>query len=125
MLEVSFRDEGTYLLVTCRGDWEPDDVRDALVSMRDEAGRTGHTRILVDWRGVSAPRSEFHRFEAGRDVAEILRPPLRVATLGRPEVINRFAENAAVNRGASMFVSADEMRLRRWLLGDSVEVNGA
>jgi hypothetical protein len=108
--------ENTYLHVFCEGDWWPAAVTEALRRVGETARRTTHTRILIDWRKVSPPIKEFHRFLAGLDVAGLLNWPMRVAALCEAESINRFAEDLAVNRGASLLVFAEKEDALAWLL---------
>jgi len=50
-------------------------------------------------------------------VAEIFEHRFKIAALVREDQINRSGENAAVNRGARLFVTADEESALRWLIG--------
>jgi hypothetical protein len=61
------------------------------------------------------------RFYSGKDIADILRPPLKVAAFAKEELINHFAENVAINRGAIFAVFTDEDAALRWLLAESNE----
>ena len=117
-MNVTFQDEDTHLVAVCEGKWEPEAVAQAIECIRDEAIRTSHRRILVDWYGVSPPGSESHRFQAGEAVANMLPLPVKLAALGKKELINKLAENTARNRGASIHVCSDEKEALDWLLAD-------
>jgi hypothetical protein len=116
VINIRFRDEGTYVVAVCQGKWEPDTVTEAATRIRDFAVELSHNRILIDWRNVPGPITSLHRFMAGEVVARILTPPFRVAVLAQKELINKLAETTAVNRGALFLVSHDEQDLLRWLL---------
>ena len=70
----------------------------------------------MDILQLSIPRAELDRFFAGQHIAEVWRPPLKVAAVMLPEGITRFAENTAVNRGANFIVMADAAEAVEWLL---------
>ncbi|MEQ8790947.1 MAG: hypothetical protein RIC55_32085 [Pirellulaceae bacterium] len=121
-IEVAYHDRPGYLFVEARGEWRLDDTRREIENIRREADRRGYTRLLVDSRELSAPDTEMTRFYTGEHIAEFWRRPLKVASLALPEIINNFAENVAVNRGAHYAVFTDEQAAIDWLLqgsGDS------
>ena len=118
MITVSFTDKASHLVATCSGKWKPRAVIEIIRQLKTEVQQSGHTRILVDWRDVSAPRMEYHRFLAGTEVAKHFSPPFKIAAIAKTESINRFAEDAAVNRGADLFVSDEEEQVLQWLLKD-------
>lgn len=115
-IEIVFTVLDTHLQVTCCGEWVPAAVTDALERIRDKALQISQPLVLLDWRNVSAPKTEFHRFLAGKAVAELLPPPLRVAAVYHAELITGFAEDTAVNRGTKIFVCDRESDALRWLL---------
>ena len=114
-MNTKFREEEAHLLVTCEGAWKLGAVTELLMSMKERAIQTSHNRILLNWFNVSAPEKEFHRFLAGVDVAEIMRHHFKLAVLYPKHLINKFAENVAVNRGANFFVFFDEDEAIEWL----------
>jgi len=117
-MDTTFAQESTHLAVTCRGEWTHASVVALVESIVEMAASSGHKRILVDWLEVSAPHSEFDRFQGGALVAELIRPPRKLAVVYRSELINKFAENAAVNRGADMLVCGTRDEALNWLLAD-------
>ena len=117
-MKVTFQDADTHLVAVCEGKWEPDAVAEAVGSIKEEALRSSHRRILVYWLGVSPPPTERHRFLAGEAVAEMLPHPFKLAVLGKEALINKLGENTARNRGASVHVCSDEKEALTWLLAD-------
>ena len=107
-MEISFREEDTHLVVFCHGEWEPTAVTEMLMHIVDRATQTSHFQILLNWFNVSAPSTEFHRFLAGKDAVKILPHSFRLAVLYPEELINKFAENTTVNRGACFLVCHKE-----------------
>ena len=120
-MDISFNDKKTYLFVSCTGKWEPSAVSETLKSIRDHATQLSRNLILVDWRGVEKPESEFYRYLAGQDVAEILKP-FKTAALYPKELRTKFTENTAVNRGARFLVFSDEESALDWLLDRNLKI---
>jgi len=115
-LELSFRIEDGYLRVHVVGVWESTSAKHALATIRDGAAANQLTRILMDCAALSRPRSEMVRFDTGEAIATILRHPYKTVAILPPELINRFAENVAVNRGANFLVTHDGDAGLQWLL---------
>lgn len=115
LIEVGFLDMKTYLRVSCHGVWDPASVSETMLRIKAETRQTGHARVLLDWRGIEPPAREFYRYLAGEDIAAWV-PSLRMAALYHSALINKFAENVAVNRGASFRVFGREEEALRWLL---------
>lgn len=115
-MDVSFREEDTHLVVRCRGEWEPAITKEIIRRIRNKAEQTSNTRIFVDCLDVAAPSKEFHRYLAGIYIAKMLPPPFKTAVLYRKELITKFSEDVAVNRGGSLFVCSNEEEALDWLL---------
>jgi hypothetical protein len=88
-----------------------------LRSIREEAANSGNTRVLVDGRDLPAPAAEMDRFNIGAAIAELFGHRIKVAILFPRALINKFAENVAVNRGATVLVVSDEEAALQWLVG--------
>jgi len=114
--QISFQVHAEYLKIVLCGEFPSTTYRELLESMRDQASRSGHTRLLIDAMGVTAPLKELSRFFVGEAVADIFKHNYRVAALYRPELINKFVENVAVNRGTQFLVVGDETVALQWLL---------
>jgi hypothetical protein len=113
---ISFEVEDEYLRVTIAGTYPSDTIRDLLLAIRSKAEECARTRVLLDAWSLSPPPLDFDRFVLGETAAEIFRSRYRVAVVYRPELINRFAENVARNRGASVLVTASEVQALEWLM---------
>ena len=105
-----------YLLVIVSGLLTDTDAVLKLNEMRDEAEARNINRLLLDLRAMQMPPSEFTRYVSGEHLAKVLRPPIKVAAFAKPEIINHFAENTAVNRGAWFKIFTEETQAIEWLL---------
>ena len=98
------------------GEWEANPAIHALGRIRDTAAANQLTRILIDCAGLSPPRTETDRFYTGEAIARVLKYPYRSVAILPATMINKLAENVAVNRGARFFVTHDEEAALQWLL---------
>ncbi len=94
-LQISFKDADGYLIARLEGEWLPDVIRDMIADVAIEAEERGYTRILFDVRKVSAPKTDFHRFLAGEQIAHAFRGRFKIASVYPSELIDKFAENTA------------------------------
>jgi hypothetical protein len=114
--QVSFEVKDDYLRVTLAGSYPTGEIRAVLLSIRSKAEELARTKLLLDAWALSPPRVDFERFVLGELVAEIFRSRYRIAVIYRPQFTNRFAENVAINRGASLFVAGSESEALEWLM---------
>lgn len=112
---LGFESHPGYLKAVFAGDY-PLSPADLLMAVRDEAQRTGETRILADCLALAMPQKEIHRFQVGEVIADIFKYQYKIAMLYPAHAINRFTENTANNRGAHLQVFGDEASALKWLL---------
>ena len=124
MFETTIEDRQTHLLVECRGDLDPEEVREAFERVRETARTSSRKCILLDWRHMSNPESEVH-FLAGADIARLLPRPYKVAGLSRPEEITDSANAGASDHGPDFRVFADEDEALLWLLFEPARRGGS
>jgi len=115
--QIAFFNHPGYLRVTCTGEFPAETYREFLTAIRYEAHKSGHSRILIDAFALSAPATDMDRFWVGADIADIFGAQFKIAVLFKTELISRFTESAAVNRGARMKVLGDEGAALQWLMG--------
>ena len=114
-METQFFDQGDILLVVCKGEWIPDGVTRMLEGVREKTLALNQSRVLLDWRGVSKPEKNYYRIRGGVEVAEIVPRHVRLAVVYHQALINKLAENVAVNRGAGFRVCGDWDEAMGWL----------
>ena len=110
---ISFELYPSYLRAKLSGEFP--DRTDVFETIRDEAQARERPRIIVDLLEIDIPVSNLDRFWAGKTLADVFQYPFKIAALVRQDQINYAAENAAVNRGARLLVTADEDEALRWL----------
>ena len=118
-IELSYRQEPSYLFVELSGTWTTDDAKRAIEAIRSEADKRGLTRLLIDCRKFSKPDTEMTRFFTGEHIALIWGHPFKSVGVVRPEIYNGFAETVAINRGANVKAFFEEEEALEWLLEDS------
>ena len=120
-LDTSYEERDEYLFVRAAGDWTTEGVKQLVDEIADEANARGYNRILLDILALSAPKSDMHRYVIGEYAATRWRRPnlLKVACVYRPELITKFAENTAVNRGGHICVESTVEAALDWLLNSA------
>ena len=108
-IDLRYEERPGYLIVEVCGQWTDMAVKQAIEDLRDEANKRGFIRIFLDTRELLPPASEMTRFLTGEHAAKIWRPPFKVAAIARRERINKFTENVAVNRGATLAVFSENL----------------
>ena len=113
---AEYFDKNGYLLIKVFVSWTLANAKRVIDEAYGEATKRGHVRLLFDLRNWLAPDMESTRFYSGLHLAKTLPPPFKVAAFGFPEAINKFGENAAVNRGALFRIFSDEQSALHWLV---------
>ncbi len=107
-LTVEHEIRGRFLWVGLAGAWDLDAVFAMIDMIRWETEWNRLGAAFVDFRGVGGSIPDLDRFFAGERVALVLGGKVRLAVVGRPEMINKLGENTAVNRGGRILVTPDE-----------------
>jgi len=97
-----------FLWVGLGGGWDLDAVFAMIDMIRWETELNRLGAAFLDFRGVGGAIPDLDRFFAGERVALVLGGNVRLAVVGRAEMINKLGENTAVNRGARILVTSDE-----------------
>ena len=92
--------------------------KDILLQIKEQAIKHSCNNILIDCYNLSTSDKNFHRYLAGKDIAEILPRPFKIAILYPEKHITKFGENTAVNRGANLLVHHDKSYAQKWLIDD-------
>lgn len=114
-IDVSMKLVDHFLHVSVAGDWDAFAMVEALQSIRGEARKHDVSRIMIDCRELGAPKAEIDRHKAGEAVAVALPAPFRTAVIYRRELINKFVEDVATNRGAHILVTDTPRDAMNWL----------
>ncbi len=104
------------LEITMSGQWTLGEMRPTLEALRARCEQTALRRVFVDARNVTGALPNADRFEAGKLIAATL-SGLKIAVVWDARVINKLAENTAVNRGADFGVFGDPAAAQAWLRG--------
>lgn len=107
-----------YLLITTGGRWGRQNALHLIDIVAAECRKRGHARALIDGTELKGRVPDFDRYVFGAHVAAVCEG-IRLAAVIREEYINKFAENVAVNRGASFFVTSSHDEALQWLMADS------
>ena len=111
-IEVS-EDAGCVRLVV-RGQFSRARFTQVLQRVIEETTAPRNPRALIDGRDVPLSLSTITRYEISVQVADSIGRGIRLALL-LLEVVDRFAETVARNRGATVRVFTDEAAALQWL----------
>ncbi|MBN1999993.1 hypothetical protein JW935_20740 [candidate division KSB1 bacterium] len=81
----------------------------------DACSHFGCKKALVDARDIQADLGTTALFQTGEDAAFLSHIGLRVALLAREDMLDRFFEDVAYNRGALLGVFTDMSAACEWL----------
>ena len=117
--QLSFEVFDEYLKITLSGDGNPfahiADINNTMMTIKKLSEENKRTRILVDAFNLPNVR-DMQKFYIGALVATIFGNKFKLVMLRKPEHINKFAENMAVNSGANVHVESSEQKALSWLL---------
>lgn len=116
----TYQNKGSYLFVEI-GEAHSFEVFQELVhEVARRCEREKLNKVLIDATKVDLKVGILQRFQLGLEIAQAWDSKFAVACVARPEIVNRTAENTAVNRGARIraFLTMDEAI--KWL---NIETN--
>ena len=87
----------------------------AIHEAADHCREENLNKVLVDVRNMTGNPSIFDRFQIGMEIVKVWGPRIKVAVIAKPGVINRVAENTAVNRGMKLFATTSPEDATQWL----------
>ena len=113
---VDVQETGPYLTAQVRGSLSLQNMKGLVDTVVSESRRRGCNRFLVDMLQTGPPAREMDRFYIGEYLAARFHAGLKVAVVYPSELINKFTENTAVNRGAALRVVGSREEALAWLL---------
>ena len=117
--QLSFEVFDEYLKVTLSAEGNPfahvADINNTIMTIKKLSEENKRARILVDAFNIPNMR-DMQKFYIGALVATIFGNKFKLAMLRKPEHINKFAENMALNSGANVLVESSEKKALSWLL---------
>ena len=113
---TSFHDRDGYLLVKVAAPWTETSAKHVIDEIKSEVTKQHHNRLLLDLTQWTEPDTEFTRFQSGKYLAKVFPPSFKIAAYTIPNVINRFGETTAINRGALFRIFPDEQSALQWLM---------
>ena len=113
-----FEEMEDHLLVRTGGRWGRDAALHLIDVIANECRKRGQARVLIDATDITGKMPDFDRYILGTRIAAVC-DGIKLAAVIRQEYINKFAENVAVNRGASFFVTSNRDEALQWLMSDA------
>jgi hypothetical protein len=117
-LVVDLESKDGILVATAEGRVSLSEAISVFTNPCDVAVDSGLDWILVDASSVEGELSTLERYELGRTVAEYCNSrslALKVATVGKPPLINGFGARVALNRGLVAETFPELQKAMNWL----------
>ncbi len=119
MYEENFSVDGDVLVVVLKGAFPKKEIfgsgENVFTQLGNACSQHCLCKVLVDARELEISMETMDLFRSGSDLAGIAEPGFRAAMVTRPELIDRFFEDVAANRGACVCVFTDVGEARAWL----------
>jgi hypothetical protein len=115
-LSIEIQETDQHLVAIVSGKLTYGNTKELIDLLESESSKRGYDLFLVDMLQTGPPEKEIHRFYLGEYAASTLRKELKVDIVYPEELINKFFENTAVNRGATLTVVSDRVEALSWLL---------
>ena len=115
---IEIQQEKQYLNAQVSGKLSLENCQELIDIVASESKKRGCGLFLVDMLKTGPPATEMDRFYLGKYAASKFRQGPKVAFVYPQELINKFFENTAVNRGAIMLVVGNREEALTWLLED-------
>ncbi len=112
---LTLQNKGDYLLAEASGIYSLELFMSIIHEVSDRCRAENLNKALVDLRNVEGDPSILDRHRFGIEIADVWGPRIKVAAVAKTEVINRMAENTAVNRGANLWATPDLALALEWL----------
>ena len=110
-----FKNKGDYLLAEASGNYSLEPFLSIIHKVADRCQGENLNKGLLDLRNMEGNPGILDRYRFGIEIAKVWGPRLKVATVARPEAINKMGETTAVNRGANLWVTPDFDLALKWL----------
>lgn len=118
-LKLDITEQDNILLMTVTGPYSLSDFKEVIALLQVECDRRSKNLALVDITRVEMEGTMpgLDRFIIGELLADLLAPRIKLAAVAQPQIVNRMAENVAVNRGMRMLVFFTREEAIHWLQG--------
>jgi len=111
----TYQTRGDYLFVDVSEPYSLALFISGIREIADHCRKENLYKVLVDIRKMEGNPSIFDRYLAGIEIVRRWGSRIKAVVLARPDMINRVAENTAVNRGAKLRAVSDMESALKWL----------
>jgi len=107
--------KGSYLLLTANEPYTFEGYKGAIDLVLKLCEESGLYKVVTDIRSIDRNIPTRHRFDLGVTMAKVLGSKVQLAVVAPAGIIDHLGENAAVNRGARMWVTPSMEKALAWL----------
>ena len=109
------QNKGDYLFVEVSEPYSLKLSISTIHEVADHCRKENLNKVLIDIRKMEGSPSVFDRYQLAIESVKVWGSRIKVAVIARPGIVNRMAENTAVNRGAKLMVTFDVEAAMNWL----------
>lgn len=121
-IQLSREVRDTYLLLSVSGNYPGKKAGLEFIETLFLQAKNAHlSKVLLDLRAMAGHVQGMDRYEMGNKAGMLWDKSLKVAIVDRPEAINRFFEDVAINRGVNTRVFFTEEEAAGWLISDEIK----
>jgi hypothetical protein len=115
--ELTVTTDGRYLRLTLDGPSVQGGLLRLLERIVAETKSRDIWEVLVDAVAIRTPLGTYEKYQVGIELVRIADRRMRLAVVGRPELVDHFFETVARNRGGAVAVFTEEPAALHWLMG--------
>src|SRR5277367_2981198 len=115
--EITVTTDGRYLRLTLGGPSVHGGLLRLLERIVAETKSRDIWQVLIDAMAIQTPLGTFEKYQVGIELVRIADRRMRLAVVGRSELIDHFFETVARNRGGAVAVFTEEGPALHWLIG--------
>ena len=108
-----------YLEVIFTGERSYKDLNDLMEKVHSKCEETKIYKVLVDIVNAKGNWKEFDLFWIAKRASQLFTGKYKILGIGQKGKIDKFAEDAAVNRGVNVLLTHDKEANLPWLLEDN------
>jgi len=112
---TTYINKGEYLFVEVNESYSLRLLLSTIHEVADHCQTDHLDKALIDLRNMEGSPTIFDRFQIGIEIARVWKSRIKVAVVARSNIISRVAENTAVNRGATLWITTTMEAAMKWL----------
>jgi hypothetical protein len=114
--DIEFINRKEYFEVIFKGERTFEDLNNLIEKSYIECQKNNFNRILLDLCEAKGYWIGLDRFRIAEKASHLFKYAYKILVIDKEEMINKFGENTAVNRGVNILITSDKINGLDWLL---------